>query len=218
MKNYEISASILNSDFSCLEKVINDLSENGIKYLHFDVMDGHFVPNLSFGSSVLASINKDHKLINDVHLMVDDPRLYIDSFVKANADIITIHYECFKNEELLLDEINYIKSKGVKVGLSIKPKTDVKAVFKFLKYIDVLLVMSVEPGFGGQKFIVESLKKIGDLDAFRKKEGLFFKIEVDGGINNFTYKNCVLNGADLLVVGSYLFKNDLKEAIKTLKE
>lgn len=218
MKKFYIAPSILNAPFTNLEETINSLYFNGATYLHFDVMDGHFVPNLSFGSGILKTINLNHYLINDVHLMVEDPMMFIDSFIDAKADIITVHKEVFTSDEELIKCLKYIQSKGVKCGVSIKPNTSVNEIKCVLNIVDLVLVMSVEPGFGGQSFKHEILKKIEVLDAFRKKEGLFYLIEVDGGINNLTSKLVLDKGADIIVVGSYLFKNDLKEAIKNLKE
>lgn len=218
MKKVDIAPSILNAPFDNLQKLVEDLYKNGATYLHFDVMDGHFVPNLSFGSEVLKSINKEHKLINDVHLMVDDPLKYVDQFLKAKADIITIHYEAFTSLEDLKKCIDYIKSKNLKAGVSIKPNTSEEVLFPIIKDIDLILVMSVEPGFGGQAFQTKILKKIEVLDTFRKNKGLSYKIEVDGGINNLTINEVVKSGADIVVVGSYLFKQDLETAFKTLRE
>lgn len=218
MKKVDIAPSILNAPFDNLEKLIEDLYKNGATYLHFDVMDGHFVPNLSFGSEILKSINKKHKLINDVHLMVDDPLKYVDQFVQAKADIITIHYEAFSSLDDLKKCVDYIKSLHLKVGVSIKPNTSEEVLFPFINDLDLILIMSVEPGFGGQSFQPEILKKIKVLDAFRKNKELSYKIEVDGGINNLTINDVVQSGADIVVVGSYLFKQSLEVAFKTLRE
>lgn len=218
MKKVDIAPSILNAPFDNLEKLIEDLYKNGATYLHFDVMDGHFVPNLSFGSEILKSINKKHKLINDVHLMVDDPLKYVDQFVQAKADIITIHYEAFSSLDDLKKCVDYIKSLHLKVGVSIKPNTSEEVLFPFINDLDLILIMSVEPGFGGQSFQPKILKKIKVLDTFRKNKELSYKIEVDGGINNLTINDVVQSGADIVVVGSYLFKQSLEVAFKTLRE
>ena len=212
----ELSYSILSSDFSNLELDLDNIFNGGVKYLHYDVMDGHFVNNISFGPHILSTINKTHNLINDVHLMITNPKNYIEQFVKAKADIITFHYEALNNNEDIFDLINYIHSFSCKCGISIKPNTPVDAIIKFLPKVDLVLVMSVEPGFGGQSFIINSYKKIRDLDTFRKKEGLNYIIEVDGGIKSDNAKAIFNSGADLLVCGSYLAKATDKKAAVSL--
>ena len=217
MKEILIAPSILSADFSSLYDEIKSLKEDGASYLHFDVMDGHFVNNISFGSYVLNCISKKVDLIKDVHLMITDPLKYYLDFVKAGADLITFHYEAIKEEEILL-LINKIRENNVKVGISIKPNTDVKKVEPYLSFVDLILIMSVEPGFGGQEFIESSLEKINYLDKKRKENNFLYKIEVDGGINNLTAPKVIENGADILVSGSYIFKSkDRKSAIKLLK-
>ncbi len=217
-KNVEVSISILNANFLNLEKEILKAKDVGIKYLHFDVMDGHFVPNISFGVPVLDSIKHNFGLINDVHLMISDPLKYVEDFVKAGADIITFHYEALKSYEERKEVITKIKSFNVKVGMSIKPKTDVKVLLPFLKDLDLILVMSVEPGFGGQKFMESALDKIKFLSLEKEKNGLKYLIEVDGGINNQTFKKCSDFGVDICVIGSYLYKSkNMKESYELLK-
>ena len=186
MKKVEVSASILSANFLELEKDILDVFEGGSKYLHFDVMDGHFVPNISFGPYILSQISKKHLLINDVHLMISDPLKYVDEFIKSGADIVTFHYESYDDETKIYQLIDKIKSNHVKVGISIKPKTEVEKIIKFLPLVDLVLVMSVEPGFGGQKFMGDSLIKIKQLDELRKENNFTYLIEVDGGINKET--------------------------------
>ena len=186
--------------------------------MHFDVMDGHFVPNISFGAPVLDSIKHNFGLINDVHLMISDPLKYIEDFVKAGADIITFHYEALESDEKRWEVINKIKSFNVKVGMSIKPKTDVKVLLPFLNDLDLILIMSVEPGFGGQKFMESALDKIKFLSLEKNKNGLKYLIEVDGGINSLTFKKCSDFGVDICVIGSYLYKSsNLKESYELLK-
>ena len=194
-RNVEVSISILNANFLYLEQEILRAKEVGIKYLHFDVMDGHFVPNISFGAPVLDS-----------------------DFVKAGADIITFHYEALESDEKRWEVINKIKSFNVKVGMSIKPKTDVKVLLPFLNDLDLILIMSVEPGFGGQKFMESALDKIKFLSLEKNKNGLKYLIEVDGGINSLTFKKCSDFGVDICVIGSYLYKSsNLKESYELLK-
>lgn len=217
-RNVEVSISILNANFLYLEQEILKAKELGIKYLHFDVMDGHFVPNISFGAPVLDSIKHKFGLINDVHLMISDPLKYIEDFVKAGADIITFHYEALESDEKRWEVINKIKSFNVKVGMSIKPKTDVKVLLPFLNDLDLILIMSVEPGFGGQKFMENALDKIKFLSLEKNKNGLKYLIEVDGGINSLTFKKCSDFGVDICVIGSYLYKSsNMKESYELLK-
>lgn len=217
MKHVDISISILNANFLYLNEEILKAENLGIRYLHFDVMDGHFVPNISFGAPVLESIKGKFNLINDVHLMISDPKKYVDDFIKAGANIITFHYEAMKNEEDIFSSIKYIKEKGVKAGISIKPKTNVKVLLPFLDLLDLILVMSVEPGFGGQSFMDSSLDKIEFLSNYKKENGLEYLIEVDGGINNLTFKKCALKGVDICVIGSYLYKSEnMKESFEAL--
>ncbi len=218
MKEVFVAASILSADFRKLEEEIIPLKEEGVDYLHFDVMDGHFVNNISFGSYVLNCIKDSTSLIKDVHLMITNPDKYYVDFIKAGADLITFHYEAINKEEII-PLINKIKESNVKVGLSIKPKTEVEDIKEFLPYLDLVLVMSVEPGFGGQKFIPNSLNKIELLAKIRKEFNYSYLIEVDGGINNETQSDVIKSGADILVSGSYIFKSkNRKESIKKLKE
>ena len=217
MKKVEVSPSILSANFLNLEKDILDVYKGGAKYLHFDVMDGHFVPNISFGSVILKQISKEHLLINDVHLMITDPDKYLLDFINSGADIITFHYEALKSDDEIFALINRIKSYKVKVGISVKPNTNVDAIAKFLPFVDLVLVMSVEPGFGGQKFMFNSVEKIKNLVKIREESDYNFLIEVDGGINNETSKLCIEAGVDILVAGSYIYnKEDKKAAIESL--
>ena len=218
MKKIQISPSILSADFSRLGDDIKKLEESGADMIHVDVMDGHFVPNLTIGPPVIKSLRKYTKLPFDVHLMIDPVHKYIKDYSDAGADIITFHPEATKN---ILETINLIKSFNKKVGISLNPDTKVSAAEEHLDKIDLILIMSVHPGFGGQKFINGVVKKIEDLDKIRKEKKLNFKIEIDGGINFETSKIAINAGVDILVSGTTVFKEnngDLKKNIKILKQ
>lgn len=213
MKNYIIAPSLLAAkDILKESKQIENLENI---WLHFDVMDGKFVPNTSFSLSDLNLIRTNTKLFLDVHLMIENPEVYFNDYVVNGADLVTIHYEATNDLKSL---IKAIKDKGVKVGVSIKPKTDVELIIPYLKDIDLVLVMSVEPGFGGQSFITSSLDKIAKLRKEIDDNNYKCLIEVDGGINNETGKLCKEAGVDILVAGSYLFgKEDILDRINDLK-
>ena len=218
MKKVQISPSILSADFSKLGDDIKRLEESGADMIHVDVMDGHFVPNLTIGPPVIKSLRKYTKLPFDVHLMIDPVHKYIKAYSDAGADIITFHPEATEN---ILETINLIKSLNKKVGISLNPDTEISAAEAHLDKIDLILIMSVYPGFGGQKFIGEVVKKIEDLDQIRNSKGLNFKIEIDGGINFETSKIAIDAGVDILVSGTTIFKEnngDLKKNIKILKK
>lgn len=217
MKEIFIAPSILSSDFSNLENEIKDLDKEGASYLHFDVMDGHFVNNISFGSYVLKCISNKTSLIKDVHLMIYNPKKYVKDFIDAGADIITFHFEAIKENEIE-DLINYIHSFNKKVGIAIKPNTDVSVLKPYLKSLDLVLIMSVEPGFGGQEFIDSALNKIEYLKTIKNKYNYKYMIEVDGGINDVTSKLCIEKGVDILVSGSFIFHSkNRKETIENMK-
>ena len=217
MKKIKISPSILSADFSQLGKEIKRLEEGGADMIHVDVMDGHFVPNLTIGPPVIKSLRKYTDLIFDVHLMISPVHKYIKDFADAGADIITIHPEATDN---LKESIIHIKSFNKKVGVSLNPDTKIDIIKKYLTDIDLILIMSVYPGFGGQKFIPEVINKIKDLKSIKEKNSLNFDIEVDGGINFENSKSVITAGANILVSGTTIFKNnngDIKKNIDTLK-
>ena len=217
MKKIKISPSILSADFGQLENEIKRLEEGGADMIHVDVMDGHFVPNLTMGPPIIKTLRKYTKLPFDVHLMISPVHKYIEDYANAGADIITIHPEATNN---LMDSINYIKKLNKKVGVSLNPKTKINVIIDFLNEIDLVLIMSVNPGFGGQKFMPEVLDKIKELKKIKIKKNLNFDIEIDGGINFDNNKLAIEAGADILVSGTTIFKNnngDIKKNIDLLK-
>ncbi len=218
MKKVKIAPSILSADFNNLQEEILKVQDAGAEFLHFDVMDGHFVPNISFGIPVLKNIAHSQKMVNDVHIMISNPKKYAEEFIKSGAEYLTFHYEAVKSDKDVYEVIDLIHSFGGKAGLSIKPKTSVEVLEKFLPKLDLVLVMSVEPGFGGQSFIPSALDKIAYLRKIIDECKYHCLIEVDGGINAETGKLCKEAGVDVLVAGSYLFgHDDLKERMESLR-
>lgn len=205
------SPSILNADFMELKNVVEAIERGGSDYLHIDVMDGTFVPSISFGFPILKSIDKRSDLVMDVHLMILDPVRYVGSFKEAGADIVTFHYEATDDVQGTIDAIQRI---GMKAGLAINPETSLDVVKPFLETVDMVLIMSVHPGFGGQVFIEESLNKIKELSEYIKKNNYDVDIEVDGGIKHHNIKSVLDSGANVIVAGSELFKGDIEENTK----
>tara|TARA_Y100000994_G_scaffold209003_1_gene182209 strand:- start:219 stop:893 length:675 start_codon:yes stop_codon:yes gene_type:complete len=203
-KKVNIAASILSADFSILGKEVKDVDKAGSDMIHIDVMDGSFVPNITIGPSVISKIRSFSKKPFDVHLMINEPSKHVDAFIASGADILTIHYEADHHPIRTLD---YIKSKGIKAGIAINPATPEAVLESLLDYCDLILVMLVNPGFGGQKTILSQIKKVKSISTMLKKRKKNIYLEVDGGVNPLNVKNLVKSGANLIVAGNAIFKD-----------
>jgi len=210
-----ISPSVLAANFARLGDDVKKVEDAGAQYLHLDVMDGIFVPNISFGAPVISALRKTSKMFFDVHLMITDPIRYIDDFIGAGADLITIHYESCDDPERVVD---YIRSKGIRVAVAIKPSTSAEVLYPLMKKLDMVLVMTVEPGFGGQKLIPETVPKVSDLRKYADENGIDIDIEVDGGITADNVGMLTQAGANVIVAGSAIFKaEDPSDIIAKMK-
>ncbi len=198
-----ISPSILGGSFSNMEKTISELDQSKAEYIHFDVMDGDFVPNLTFGPQFISNLRTKTKKIFDVHLMINRVNKFLDDYIKAGSNIITFHYEINEDLNKIIDKI---KQNRIKVGIALKPKTTYEEIKKYLHLVDQVIIMTVEPGFGGQIFLSDQVYKIESISKYIKENNLNVDIEIDGGINYETGKVCVDAGANILVAGSFLFK------------
>ena len=215
MKTFKIAPSVLSADYANFETELKKLEASGAEYAHLDVMDGHFVPNISFGAGVVASMRPHSKMVFDCHLMVSNPEHHIEEFARAGADIISIHVEATPHIHGALQKI---RAAGVKPSVVINPGTPVEAIKNVLNLVDQVLVMTVNPGFGGQAFLPETMSKIRELVALREANQLNFNIEVDGGIDDKTIQIAREAGANVFVAGSYVFKGDVSHQIQTLRD
>lgn len=212
-----VSPSVLSMDYSKMQVQMEELNRSNAEWIHFDVMDGHFVPNLSFGPDLLKGFRKMTNKVLDVHLMVSDPEKYVPVFIEAGADVVTFHVEALDNDlERISALMDLIHEQGVQGGVVIKPKTDVTFIEQLLPKMDIVLIMTVEPGFGGQSFMENMMEKVDWLHQTRMEKELSYRIEVDGGINEQTAQISVSHGADTLVAGSYVFNQDIIQGVDSL--
>jgi len=218
VKNLIVSASILSCDFANLEKEIKNVENSGADWIHLDVMDGHFVPNITFGLPIIRAVRKITNLFLDLHFMISDPSKLINEFIETGINSITFPFE-ITYQNINLDKLmNFTKSKNVKTAISINPETSINNIINYLEKVDMVLVMTVNPGFGEQKMILECLEKVKFLKNIKSHSNLNFLIQVDGGVNNNTINLVKLAGADVVVSGSYIFKSkNYKDAINNLK-
>jgi len=215
MKTFKIAPSVLSADYANFETELKKLEASGAEYAHLDVMDGHFVPNISFGAGVVASMRPHSKMVFDCHLMVSNPEHHIEEFARAGADIISIHVEATPHIHGALQKI---RAAGVKPSVVINPGTPVEVIKNVLNLVDQVLVMTVNPGFGGQAFLPETMDKIRELVVLREVNELNFDIEVDGGIDDKTIQMAREAGANVFVAGSYVFKGDVSHQVQTLRD
>lgn len=212
----KVAPSILAADFANLQSEVQLVDQAGADWIHIDVMDGHFVPNITMGALVVDAIRPHTKLPLDVHLMIENPDQYIESFVKAGADIITVHVEACRH---LHRTLQHIKSQGIQCGVVLNPHTPISTIEHVLEEVDVVLFMTVNPGFGGQSFIPSVLKKVKQLADLKQQHGYTFEIEIDGGVNKETAKECVAAGATVVVAGSAIYgASDKMQALRDIKE
>ena len=216
MKEIKIAPSILSADFSKMGQEISDITANGADYIHLDVMDGNFVKNLSFGPKLIKEVRPYSKAVFDTHLMINNPWDYVDRFIDAGSDIITIHVETISKEKFVEIE-QKVHRNNIKLGITLRPSTDINELLPYLNKVDMVLVMSVEPGFSGQKFKEIGLERLEFLANYRKENGFKYLLEIDGGIDNSNYQKCIDAGADILVSGSYLFSSNMEEKIMEMK-
>lgn len=211
-----IAPSVLSMHYDNFKEELAILNKN-VEWIHFDVMDGHFVPNLTFGPKILNDFRRNTNLFLDAHLMVSDPDYYSEVFAKAGADSVVFHYEVYNDIDKCKKLVDKIHGMNIKAGISIKPNTDVKVLDELLACLDIVLIMSVEPGFGGQSFMDNSLDKLAYLKQKKNENNYSYIIEVDGGINEQTAYECLNNGAEALVAGSFIFNGDIENNINTIR-
>ena len=211
-----VAPSILSADFTNLKEQLQEVEKSGAQWVHFDVMDGHFVKNITFGTDIMKAVKESTKMYVDAHLVVSDPEYYADIFMDAGADGITFHLDAINNIERSLALIKKVKKRGKQVGITLYPEVDVHEYLPYLEDVELVLVMSIKPGFGGQPFREDAISRIAWLDRMRKEHNYHYQIQVDGGINGETGKRCADAGADNLVAGSYVFKNNIPEAVQSL--